>query len=694
MTHWGITRRVMFLALTPAAVIALLLAVSFGFSGVEGLDRSLRERGLVMARQLAPACEFGVFSGNRDILRRLADATLNEADVKAVTITNVDGAILAASGKSMGPPVLSDYRGGLFVAVAERDEMITFSAPIFQSQTELDDLELGGATPAAAPKGKILGRVNLELSRASTQGHKNQLIVNGLLISLLGLAASAYLALRMGRDVTRPVKRLADAVEQLGRGRLDVRVDEDSGGELRTLERGVNAMATALQAAQERMQERIDEATERLSYQATHDALTGLVNRREFERRLEKALASARAEGRVHALCYLDLDQFKIVNDTCGHVAGDELLRQLTGLLQGKVRDADTLARLGGDEFGVLLNDCPLEQAQIVADLLRQTVKDFHFVWHERPFAIGVSIGLVPITQDSGTLAKVLSCADTACYAAKDLGRNRVHVYRAEDSELAQRQGEMNWVARITHAIEENRFRLYCQTIMPLADEDKEGRHFEVLLRMLDDDGQIIPPMAFIPAAERYNLMPSIDRWVVSTTFGLYWKLFSRDGGHHTCTVNLSGPSMSDEFFLEFIKRQFDLYQVPHDHICFEITETAAISNLNRAVAFIGELRALGCRFSLDDFGSGLSSFTYLKNMPVDYLKIDGSFVRDMAVDPMDHAMVSAINQVGHVMGLKTIAESVENEATREALREMGVDFAQGIAIEPPRPLQDCISSS
>lgn len=693
MRHWGITKRVMFLALTPAAVIALLLAVSFGFSGVAGLDRSLRERGLVMARQLAPACEFGVFSGNRSILQRLADATLNEADVRAVTITNVDGAVLAASGKSMGPPVLSDYRAGLYVAVAEQDETITFSAPIFQSQTEMDDVDLGaGGTPPGTLSGKILGRVNLEVSRESTQTHKNQLIVNGLLIFLLGLAASAYLALRMGRDVTRPVKRLAEAVEQLGHGRLDIRVDEDSGGELRTLERGINAMAMALQAAQERMQERIDEATERLSYQATHDALTGLVNRREFERRLEKAIASARVEGRAHALCYLDLDQFKIVNDTCGHVAGDELLRQLTGLLQGKVRDADTLARLGGDEFGVLLNDCPLEQAQIVADLLRQTVKDFHFVWHERPFVIGVSIGLVPITQDCGTLAKVLSCADSACYAAKDLGRNRVHVYRAEDSELAQRQGEMNWVARITHAIEENRFRLYYQTIMPLMDEEKEGRHFEVLLRMLDDDGQLIPPMAFIPAAERYNLMPSIDRWVVSTTFGLYWKIFSREAQdlrHHTCTLNLSGPSMSDEYFLEFIKRQFDLYQVPHKHICFEVTETAAISNQNRAMLFIGELRALGCRFSLDDVGSGLSSFMYLKSMPVDYLKIDGSFVRDMADDPMDQAMVSAINQVGHVMGLKTIAECVENDAILVRLREMGVDFAQGVGIEEPKPIEE-----
>ncbi|MFN3397937.1 MAG: EAL domain-containing protein, partial [Sulfurimicrobium sp.] len=659
------------------------------------LEDSLRERGLAIARQLAPASEYGVFSGNREILQLLADSVMKEADVSAVTITNSDGAILAASGKSMGPPVLSDHKAGLYVAVADQGDVLSFSTPVFQSQTEVDDfMPIAAVSQSVAPKGKILGRVTLELSRAGTRKHKTLLILDSLLIFMLGLAASTLLALRMSRDVTVPVKRLADAVDELGRGRLDVRVAEQSGGELRTLEHGVNAMAAALQAAQERMQERVDEATERLSYQATHDALTGLVNRHEFEHRLEKALASAREEGRTHALCYLDLDQFKIVNDTCGHVAGDELLRQLTVLLQSKVRDSDLLARLGGDEFGVLLENCPLEQAQIVADLLRQTVKDFHFLWQNKAFVIGVSIGLVPLTQDCESLASVLSCADSACYAAKDLGRNRVHVYRVEDSELAQRQGEMNWVARITHAIEENRFRLYYQTIMPLAEADDEGAHFEILLRMLDDQGELIPPMAFIPAAERYNLMPSIDRWVVSTAFGLYWKIFSSDSlnQRHTCTVNLSGPSLCDDHFLAFIKRQFALYQVPHDHICFEITETAAISNLSRAMEFIGELREQGCRFSLDDFGSGLSSFTYLKNMPVDYLKIDGSFVRDMVNDPMDAAMVAAINQVGHVMGLKTIAEFVETDAALALLREMGVDFVQGFGIERPRPLEEIVN--
>lgn len=697
MKHWGIKTRVLFLALMPAAGIALLLAVYFVSSGIQSLEQSLHERGLAIARQLAPASEFGVFSGNREILQNLADSAIKETDLTAVTISNLDGAILASSGKSVGPPVLNDNQAGLYIMVAERGDVLNFSAPVFQSQTEVDDFATSSIVQSAeAPKGKILGRVNLELSRVSTQNHKRLLILNGLLISLLGLLASALMAVRMSRDVTVPVKNLADAVDQLGRGHLEVRVSENSGGELRTLERGVNSMAAALQMAQDRMQERIDEATERLSYQASHDALTGLVNRREFERRLEKALLTAREDGRVHALCYLDLDQFKIVNDTCGHVAGDELLRQLTVLVQSKVRDADTLARLGGDEFGVLLDNCPLEQASIVAELLRQTVKDFHFVWKEKPFVIGVSIGLVAIDQDAGSLDVVLSHADAACYAAKDLGRNRVHLYRAEDGDLAQRQGEMHWVARITRAIEENRFRLFYQTILPIQAHSHEGKHFEILLRLIDDNGQIVPPMAFIPAAERYNLMPSIDRWVVSTALGLYWKIFPeckerQEGACNTCTVNLSGPSLCDEHFLEFIKRQFVIYKVPYQHVCFEITETAAITNLAKAMDFISELRSHGCRFSLDDFGSGLSSFTYLKNMQVDYLKIDGSFVRNMVDDPMDAAMVSSINQVGHVMGLKTIAEFVENDAVLAKLRELGVDFAQGFGIEHPKPLEDLI---
>ena len=430
-----------------------------------------------------------------------------------------------------------------------------------------------------------------------------------------------------------------------------------------------------------------------LSWQASYDGLTGLVNRREFENRLEQAVNTAQANNQFHALCYLDLDQFKVVNDTCGHVAGDELLRQVAALFQTHIRKSDTLARLGGDEFGVLLNQCPLEKARQVANELREQVQNFRFVWQDKQFAIGVSIGLVVIDAHSRTTMDVLSAADAACYVSKNKGRNRVHVYQADDLELAQQQGEMQWATRLTQALAEDRFRLYYQRITPLAANSAIGEHYEVLLRLQDESGELVAPMAFVPAAERYNLMPTIDRWVIRT-------LFSTQGRHYQevwnrcqiqteeCSslyaINLSGTSINDDQFIEFLHEQFALYQIPPQLICFEITETVAISNLAKAAQLISELRNLGCRFALDDFGSGMSSFAYLKHLPVDFIKIDGGFIRHIVNDPIDTAIVEAINQIGQVMGIQTIAEFVENDAILAKVKALGVNYAQGYSIAEP----------
>jgi diguanylate cyclase (GGDEF)-like protein/PAS domain S-box-containing protein len=422
-----------------------------------------------------------------------------------------------------------------------------------------------------------------------------------------------------------------------------------------------------------------------LSYQATHDALTGLLNRRAFEEQLKDALVSAREDDREHALCYLDLDQFKIVNDTCGHIAGDELLKQLAHLLQSKVREADILSRLGGDEFGILLRCCTLDQARMIAEDVRRSVRDFRFVCDEHSFETGVSVGVVSINGQTHTLAEVQSAADVACYAAKEGGRNRVHVYVPNDRELQQRQGEMRWVSRIHKAMTENRFILYCQPIMPVDPNSSLTPHYEILLRILGEDGQEVPPMAFIPAAERYNLMPMIDRWVVENVLRNLGRASSmlKDA---IWTINVSGRSLGDEEFLQAVSEEIAAADIPGDRICFEITETAAIANLRRASRFIKTLRARGCKFALDDFGSGLSSFAYLKNLDVDYLKIDGSFVRDIATDAIDRAMVESINNVGHVMQIRTIAEFVENQEILAVLRELGVDYAQGYGIAKPQP--------
>ena len=429
--------------------------------------------------------------------------------------------------------------------------------------------------------------------------------------------------------------------------------------------------------------------SEQLSYQASHDSLTQLINRREFERRLERVLTTAKHGEDEHALCYLDLDQFKVINDTCGHTAGDELLRQLGQLLPGSVRKRDTLARLGGDEFGVLMEHCALPQALRAANSLRETVSEFRFIWDEQIFRVGVSIGLVPISGGNHSVEDVLSVADSACYAAKDQGRNRVQVYQADDTEFALRHSEMRWVARINQALEDDRFQLWSQPIVPITPGPGDGEHFELLLRMVDENGGCIPPGAFLPAAERYGLSTKLDRWVIKEAFAWLGRNPLMLERLELCSINLSGATLGDNELLQFVCDLLTTTKIPAEKICFEVTETAAISNMSRALKFMTDLRNLGCRFSLDDFGSGLSSFAYLKTLPVDFLKIDGMFVKDILDDNVDLALVRSINDVGKVMGNRTIAEFVESKAILEKLREIGVDYVQGYGVGRPAPIVD-----
>jgi len=431
---------------------------------------------------------------------------------------------------------------------------------------------------------------------------------------------------------------------------------------------------------------------EKLSYQAAHDVLTGLANRREFERRAERIINSNRHDLDEHALCFMDLDQFKVVNDTCGHMAGDEMLRQISVILQEVVRKRDTLARLGGDEFGVLMEHCALDDAHRVATSLQQAIQDYQFVWEDHVFNVGVSIGLVPISETTNSLSLLLRDADAACYVAKDKGRNRIHVHHPEDLETNLRHGEMQWVTRISQALDENRFCLYAQAIEPL--DGNPNLHFELLLRMIDNKGETIPPGAFLPSAERYNLMSKIDYWVIEHAFDSLRKNPSFLEKIDFCSINLSGQSLTEPDMLEFIITQLSTSNIDGNKICFEITETAAISNLSTAMRFISTLIGQGCRFALDDFGSGLSSFAYLKNLPVDYLKIDGMFVKDIVDDEIDHAMVKSINEIGHVMGMKTIAEFVENDVIKGMLKEIGVNYVQGFGIGKPQPFEEIIKNT
>lgn len=430
---------------------------------------------------------------------------------------------------------------------------------------------------------------------------------------------------------------------------------------------------------------------EQLSWQASHDSLTGLINRLEFEVRLEGILEDGNSDSH-HAMLYIDLDQFKVVNDTSGHVAGDELLKQLSELFQNHKRERDVLARLGGDEFGMILENCPVDQARKIGESIISDLNQFRFLWMGKVFTTGASIGLVPFSNASkDTISSLMTAADVACYAAKDAGRSRVHVYQPNDDNLVQRQGEMQWVSQIEHALEHGKFELYCQSIVSTSEQQAKPGHYEILIRMYDSDDNLVLPMAFLPAAERYNLMPNIDRWVILSVMEQLRSFESYD--QTVFAINLSGKSLSDDKFLDFVMQTFAGNPARAEQICFEITETAAITNLNRVAIFIAALRKLGCQFSLDDFGSGLSSFHYLKNLQVDFLKIDGAFVKDMTEDPVNKSMVEAINQIGHVMSIKTIAEYVENEETLELLRDIGVDYAQGYHFTRPFPFKDLISN-
>ncbi len=423
-----------------------------------------------------------------------------------------------------------------------------------------------------------------------------------------------------------------------------------------------------------------------IAHQANHDPLTGLVNRREFERRVENSLVSARVHGAQHALCFIDLDRFKIVNDSAGHAAGDEVLRQVAALLMRQVRGRDTLARLGGDEFCLLIENCPLDKALAISEGLVAAIRQCRFVWEGRAFEIGASIGLVPVDKDSDSTRHLLTDADVACYTAKDLGRNRVQIHPNFASSFSDSHGPIIGLAELQNALDRDRFRLYSQPIHPLCNGKQGLGQHEVLLRLLNGKEELVWPDAFIPTAERYGVMPSIDRWVIRDALArTHTKMLEPD--QPGIAINLSGSSLGDGKLLEFINDEIDATGFPPERLCFEVTETAAIRNLTQASRFIVQLRQRGCRFSLDDFGRGLSSLTYLKHLPVDYLKIDGSFIRDIHESPSDRAVVSAVNQLAHAMDIETIAEGVENPCVIQELKSLGVDYIQGFAIGEPMPL-------
>ena len=692
--NYSLRVRMLMVTLLPLLLVATGLSWYYLAAAYDEMDRTLERRALDQVGQLAKACEFSLFSGNQEELSRLVRVSVRDSDVQAAIVRNPQGEELfrfgqAEFGQAQLPHALvlrsllmGKPRAGGSSLLTKTDETILVVAPVFQQPLAIEDTALESANQDAA----LLGYVALSVSRQSTREHQQSRLFYGVSITSLGLLLASLLAWRLGRHIVRPIGVLTEAVEKLAAGDLNARVKLETGGEFGVLERGVNHMAAELKNSYDTLQEKIRTATAKLTWQATHDPLTALLNRNGFDSALQQAWDSTQQTGVQHCLLYLDLDQFKLVNDTSGHQAGDELLRQLAAAMRRAVRGSDVVARLGGDEFGFLLHEVSASVGEQLAEKLRLIVSEFRFSWIGRVYQVGASIGLVEIDQNWPDTAHVMSAADAACYAAKEAGRNKVRLYRRGDEEVERRRGEMEWVGRLKRAMQENHFQLYFQPIVALSDSTL-APHYELLLRLQDQDVPVLP-MAFIPAAERYSLMPLIDRWVIEHALAVCVpNLLSLAERGVQISINLSGASLSNVQFQSFIRQVMQENAALAPQFCFEITETTAISNLEKVLVLIGDLKTLGCKFALDDFGSGLSSFAYLRDLPVDYLKIDGAFVRDMTRDPVDAAMVEAIAKVARIMGIKTVAEYVGDQATVDALKVLGVDYGQGYHFAAAKPL-------
>ncbi|MEJ2608658.1 MAG: EAL domain-containing protein [Candidatus Thiodiazotropha sp.] len=562
----------------------------------------------------------------------------------------------------------------------------------FPAHVQTWRLSVGFVEPALAQL-----EVTRDITPLLTEIEELQFRLNSVLLLLL----IAFVLLTGGLlewQVRQRLHKLSQAAKRLASGDYEAALPCQSNDEIGELTSAFRSMRQGLNAYHRQLKGEVDShrltaealevEKERASYEATHDPLTGLINRREFEHRLADALLQANLDDSHHVLLYMDLDQFKIVNDTCGHTAGDALLQQLQLCLKKHIRQNDTLARIGGDEFGVLLKHCNLESALKVAENLRKNIQDFDFIWQEKSFRMGVSIGAVSVDKHSSGISGLLSDADSACYLAKERGRNRVQLYQETDKGLAQQHSEMLWVTRLTEALNKDKFELFCQPIVSVSPSKSKRHHFEILIRLREQKGNLIPPGAFIPAAERYNLNTQLDQWVIDHTFD-YLKQQRQAKNKLSFSINLSGKSMGDTALLEHIVKRLRSGDVDGDDICFEITESSAVMCLSTACHFMESLKLFGCHFSLDDFGRGMSSFSYLKNLPVNYLKIDGSFIREIVIDPVSYSMVNAINQIAHTMQLQTIAEYVESQPILEALQHLDIDYAQGYHICKPFPITE-----
>lgn len=523
--------------------------------------------------------------------------------------------------------------------------------------------------------GERFGELHVKFSNKELQDAYSDTLTKSITAGLAGLLITAIISVVIGKVLTRRLTDIRHQTQRFANGEMSTRWEVSGNDEITDLGISWNLMA-----------DQISINMQTIEHMAFHDPLTGLANRREFHKRLSKALKAAKSHNHQFALLYLDLDQFKVVNDTCGHDAGDQLLKELSLLLQSLLRQRDTLVRLGGDEFGILLQSCAIDEAKQVAEKIRTAIHEFKFSWQDKMLQVGVSIGVAAINADSPDIKQIMGMADLACYTAKEKGRNAIHIAQQDDREIALRHSDMQWVNHLLSAIEKDLFILAYQRIKPIKSSEP-GTAVEFLLRLKGDDGKIIFPGSFISAAERFDLMPRLDRYVIEKVF----RLISSDYFEHKpdmVFINLSGMSIGEADFFDYIESCMKKYNVQANRVCFEVTETAAIINFNRAGEFLSKIRQSGCRVALDDFGSGMCSFNYLKSLPIDFVKIDGSFILNMENNTVDKSIVESINHISHEAGFRTIAEFIENESQLKQLTEIGIDFAQGFALHKPELIE------
>lgn len=671
----SIQSRLLLLVIGPVFALSCILLL---FDFKEQLQREedkLSQHALTTAKFLSAVIHNQTELHGQDYIERLLKASqLNREPYLSLIIADADNHAIANLGTSFN----------ISETLPQQDTIV-----MQQSTHDITMVKVLSTEPTH----RLLGYVFVAIDKASLIEDHRQAFIKNVGYITLALILCSILVSWVSRSISQPIRDMTSALKRFVIGSQQVSQGKNSLPEIKSLQTTINQISRDMQHVEADMRHRIQDAQAQLRYQARHDALTGLVNRQELERRLQQALQDVKQHRANHVFCYMDLDQFRVINDTCGHLAGDEMLRQISMILSQRIRAEDTFARLGGDEFGLLLSYCQVEKAIEIAAQLRQMVETFRFMHEGRLFQTGITIGIVEITTTLKDVGEITRHADAACYVAKDNGRNQIHLFHPEDDVLLKRHVEMEWVLRINEAIEHNEFVLYCQGIFPLQQKELPP-FYEILIRKRDEHGGIIPPAEFLPSAERYHLMTKIDRWVIQHAFMALQPLFTMQSSvtPFIVSINLSGTSLGDAQLLPYIQNCFDTYDISPSHVCFEVTETSAIINIDNTIKLITELQKMGTRFMLDDFGSGMSSFSYLKHLPVNFLKMDGAYVKDITSNKVDLAMAQAIQSVAQSMEIQTIAEYVEDEATLDCLKDMGVAFAQGFYLNRPMPLSEALA--